>query len=209
MTAKKAAKGKKTDIQTIISINDLIPDKTSIRSLKIVCILLHCYRIITRFMTNPVRLKKALVSCAQDIEKRNAKYFSVNVFDCASFALSLAKSGINRAVNYAGERQEHVAASLSMPAFNSVQRLLNTRNNDHKAVDKESGKLLQQIAANANSINKLEAGEISKGTCDNTSYFFIVQDDVIAEFAANLERYLAGSIKAPSMTRYIDKVIRN
>lgn len=207
-------KANTSDIKTIVKINNVIPKGKTLKSLKIIIMLLHCFRIFSNFMKSPARLKKALKKTASEIEKKYAKHFKENAFSLSYFAELLENAGFNtkekRGEFYIAERQAIVKADKAyfQPKYNTISALQDTRNIDHKAIDSKSHKHLQQISANANSINKLENGEISAGNCNNTSYFYNVSNDTIAEFYNNLVKYLEGKMSEKNFTKYCNSVIK-
>jgi len=188
---------KKTEQSVKTSIYNLIPKTDTIYAVKILVMLLHCYRIIKNFVGSNSKLKKHLAETLNNVIATVKNFKTVDLAEYTSLF-----SNINTDAMYTRERRE--AWSLAKqngkaPCFKKYDVYLvnNLRNADNKALDENIEE--QQFCSNINSL--------LNGKSNNKSgVFYRTDNNTIEEFSIMLNSCLEGSISEKEMIKYISSV---
>ena len=168
---------KNSEITVKRKIYDLLPDVTSLKSAKIILVLLHAFRRVTGFKKSYSGLKKQLLGVVKEIT--SMKSFKENdANDIKDKIQHLSETDTT-------EIQKTVFADMKTALY-QMHKLGNSQNNDYKAVifkDSGSGSLGESAGRSVNAIRK--------GTSNfQTDLYYNTTPEVIAEAEAIVQKYV-------------------
>ena len=188
---------KKTEQSVKTSIYNLIPKTDTIYAVKILVMLLHCYRIIKNFVGSNSKLKKHLAETLNNVIATVKNFKTVDLAEYTDIF-----NNINVDPMYTKERRE--AWSLAKqngkaPCFNKYDVYLvnNLRNADNKALNEDTEE--QQFCSNVNSL-------LNGKSNNKKGVFYRTDNSTIEEFSIMLNSYLEESISYEEMIKYISGV---
>lgn len=191
-------KKNKTDQKVKSNLYNLLPSTDSLKAVKILVMLIHCYRIIKNFMSSTSKLKKHLGETLTAIAKNTKSIQTINLDKLTGLFNQIDTDSM-----YTPERQSTLLTAIEngkAPGWklNGISIVENTRNIDHKALTPHTH--VQQLASN---INSLLNGKSNR----RTSVIYDVDSQTIDAFTCNLDSYLKDEISIEEMKKYISTEI--
>ena len=168
---------KKSEITVTRKIYDLLPDVTSLKSAKIILVLLHAFRRVTNFKGSYGKLKKQLLGEVKEIcsMKSFKENDAMEIKERIQHLSETDTEGIQKAV----------FADMQTSLY-QLHQLNNSQNNDYKAVifaDSGSGTLGESAGRSVNAIRKTTSNF-------QTDIYYNTTKAVIAEAEQIVEKYV-------------------
>lgn len=186
---------KKTTETVKRAIYDLLPDTTSLKSAKLILLLLHVFRALTSYSGSYGKVKKSLLSTVDAIVKLK----SFRTLDAKTFLPFVQSLPHNDTKGI----QEAVHENLKIKVGNFF-KLINSQNRDYKAVTCGlEGSAVQSISRCVNALPERK----------NTSHlkydlYYVTTDKAITEAEKILADYLADKISLKSAKSKLSKLVK-